>query len=120
VLAMIGYAILGLTLDPNTQAVAMGGIGQTIEAHFHPGPLHLLPPVVVVGLVLRKRPALPVLLLGVVLGALVAITAEGATVGDALRSAMSGYQASTGDPAVDELLSRGGMSSMASTVFLVL
>jgi NhaC family Na+:H+ antiporter len=63
---------------------------------------------------------LPVLLMGVVLGALVAIAAEGATVGAALNAAMSGYKATTGNPAVDELLSRGGMMSMGNTIFLVL
>ncbi|MCX4241430.1 Na+/H+ antiporter NhaC [Paraliomyxa miuraensis] len=119
-IAMVGYTILGLTLDPNTAAAGMGSIGATIEANFHPGLLHLLPPLVVVGLVLRGKPALPVLLLGVVLGAVVAVAAEGATVGSTLSAAMSGYVATTGDAAVDELLSRGGMSSMGSTVFLVL
>ncbi|MCA9651393.1 MAG: Na+/H+ antiporter NhaC [Myxococcales bacterium] len=120
VLAMIGYTILGATLDPDTEAAATGSIQQTIDAHFHPGWLHLLPPLVVVGLVLRRKPALPVLLLGVVLGGVVAILAEGATVGSTLDAAMNGYQSTTGDPAVDDLLSRGGMTSMGSTIFLVL
>lgn len=120
VIAMIGYVILGATLTTNTDAATMGGIGQTIEANFEPGWLHLLPPVVVVGLVLRRKPALPVLLLGVVLGAVVAILANGATVGSTLVAAMDGYVSTTGDPAVDELLSRGGMTSMGSTIFLVL
>lgn len=120
VIAMIGYVILGATLSPDTEAAAMGTIEQTIEQHFSPGLLHLLPPLVVVGLVLRQFPALPVLLLGVVLGGLVAIVGEGAGVGEVLNVIMSGYKSATGDPAVDELLSRGGMSSMANTVFLVL
>ncbi|MEX1364143.1 MAG: Na+/H+ antiporter NhaC [Nannocystaceae bacterium] len=120
VLAMIGYAILGTTLSPDTEGAAMGTIQQTIEANFHPSWLHLMPPLVVVGLVLRRKPALPVLLLGVVLGGAVALLAEGATVGSTLTAVMSGYTSHTGDPAVDELLSRGGMSSMSSTVFLVL
>ncbi|MCH9684332.1 MAG: Na+/H+ antiporter NhaC [Deltaproteobacteria bacterium] len=120
VIAMIGYTILGATLTPDADAASMGTIGQTIDANFHPGLLHLLPPVVVVLFVLRRQPALPVLLLGVVLGGVVAMLAEGATVGDTLNAAMSGYKATTGDPAVDELLSRGGMSSMGNTIFLVL
>lgn len=120
VVAMVGYTILGTTLTPQTEAAATGAIGETIAAHFHPGLLHLLPPLLVVGLVLRRQPALPVLLLGVVLGAVVAVVAEGATVGATLNAAMSGYVSATGDPAVDELLSRGGMSSMGNTIFLVL
>ncbi|HET6583942.1 MAG TPA: Na+/H+ antiporter NhaC family protein, partial [Nannocystaceae bacterium] len=39
---------------------------------------------------------------------------------DVLSAAMKGYKASTGDPAVDELLTRGGLESMESTVLLIL
>jgi len=73
VIAMAGYTILSATMSPTTEAAAMGGIQETIEAHFHPNMLHLLPPLVVVGLVVRRQPALPVLLLGVVAGAAVAL-----------------------------------------------
>ncbi len=120
VIAMIGYAILGATLTPDTQAVSADTIGQAITATFHPGLFHLVPPLVVVALVIGRKPALPVLLLGAVLGAVMAVAIEGATVGEALNAAMSGYVSTTGDPAVDELLTRGGMSSMGNTIFLVL
>jgi Na+:H+ antiporter, NhaC family len=120
VLAMVGYAILGATLTADTEVATMGGIGEAIEAHFHPGLLHLVPLVVVVGLVLRQKPALPVLLLGVALGGALAVVVEGATLGATLGAAMNGYKATTGDPAVDQLLSSGGMSSMSNTVTLVL
>lgn len=120
VLAMVGYTILGATLTPDTQAAQMGDIGATIEASFHPALWHLVPPLVVVGLVLRRMPALPVLLLGVALGGVMAVAVEGATLTATLTATMDGYKAATGDPAVDELLSRGGMSSMSTTVTLVL
>lgn len=120
VLAMVGYTILGATLDPDTQAAGMGDIGGIIEANYHPGLWHLVPPLVVVGLVLRRKPALPVLLLGVVLGGVVALTVEDTGLTAVFDATMSGYVATTGDPAVDELLSRGGMASMSSTVTLVL
>ena len=119
-LAMIGYAILGATLEPDTQAAEMGNIGAVIEASFHPSALHLVPPLVVVSLVLLRMPALPVLLLGVVLGGAMAMLAEGQSLGGILTVTMNGHKAATGEPAVDELLSRGGMSSMSSTVMLVL
>jgi Na+:H+ antiporter, NhaC family len=119
-LAMVGYTILGATLTPDTQAAQMGDIGATIEASFHPAAWHLVPPLVVVGLVLLRMPALPVLLLGVVLGAVMAMAVEGASLTATLTATMDGYKATTGDAAVDELLSRGGMSSMSTTVTLVL
>jgi Na+:H+ antiporter, NhaC family len=70
--------------------------------------------------VLLRMPALPVLLLGVVLGGAMAMALEGATLPTVLDVTMNGFRAATGDAAVDELLSRGGMSSMSSTVMLVL
>ena len=45
-----GYAILGATLTPDTQAVSADTIGQAITATFHPGLFHLVPPLVVVAL----------------------------------------------------------------------
>lgn len=119
VIAMIGYAILGATLEPDVAAAEMGSIGPVIEAAFHPSLWHLVPPLVVVGLVLVRMPALPVLLLGVVLGGATAMLLEGASLPGILDVTMNGYKAATGEPAVDELLSRGGMSSMSSTVTLV-
>lgn len=120
VLAMVGYTILGATLEPDTAAAEMGSIGPVIEATFHPGVWHLVPPLVVVGLVILRMPALPVLLLGVALGGVMAVAVEGASLPGILDVTMNGYKAATGQPAVDELLSRGGMSSMSSTVTLVL
>lgn len=119
VIAMIGYTILGATLEPDVAAAEMGSIGPVIEATFHPSLWHLMPPLVVVGLVLVRMPALPVLLLGVVLGGATAMLLEGASLPGILDVTMNGYKAATGEPAVDELLSRGGMSSMSSTVTLV-
>jgi NhaC family Na+:H+ antiporter len=81
--------------------------------------VHLLPPVVVVGLVMLRRPALPTLLLGAVLGAVLALY-RGTPPPQVVAAAMSGFEASTGHAAVDELLSRGGLLEMGSTVILIL
>jgi Na+:H+ antiporter, NhaC family len=120
VLAMIGYAWLSAGASKAADAESVAAIQATIDAAFHPGIVHALTPLVVVALVLRRVPALPTLLFGVGLGALVAWLVEGASAPAVLSAAMTGYQAATGDPVVDELLTRGGMSSMGDTVFLVL
>ncbi|MEM7151577.1 MAG: Na+/H+ antiporter NhaC [Myxococcota bacterium] len=120
VIAMIGYTILGMNLTPNVDAAASGGLQQVLQANFHPGLLHLLPPTVVLLLVMRRVPALPLLLVGATLGGVVAVVAEGATVGQVFTVALEGYTSATGDPKVDELLTRGGMFKMESTIFLVI
>jgi NhaC family Na+:H+ antiporter len=120
VIAMIGYAVLSAGMSTEADPAAVAAIRSTIEASFHPGIIHLIAPLLVVGLVLRRTPALPALLLGVLIGAVVAVTVEDVSLPQVLVATMSGFTAQTGDPTVDELLSRGGMSSMANTVFLVL
>jgi Na+:H+ antiporter, NhaC family len=119
-IAMIGYTWLSLGMSEAADPGEVAGIQATIRASFDPGLVHLLPPVIVVGLVMRRLPALPTLLLGGLLGAVVAVAVEGAALPDVAEAAMNGYRADTGDAAVDELLSRGGMTSMSSTVLLIL
>jgi NhaC family Na+:H+ antiporter len=66
-----------------------------------------------------QMPALPTLLTGALLGAVLA-GIQGAPIQDVLGAAMSGFAPNTGSAEVDELLARGGMKSMADTVLLVL
>ena len=54
------------------------------------------------------------------MGALVAIGIQGVPVSEVLRAAFEGTTANTGNELVDGLLSRGGFSSMFSTVALII
>ena len=71
-------------------------------------------------MVVLRVPALPALLGGALIGGVTALLAQGATLAEVLQVAQSGYKCSTGVVAVDDLLSRGGMQSMFSTVALVM
>lgn len=119
VLAMIGFTIVGLGLEGKADATAITAITEIIEAQFDPGLRHLLVPLVVAVMVGLRLPALPTLLTGALLGGLLAAF-EGMELGQVLSTAMSGFAPDTGSAEVDELLARGGMSSMADTVLLVL
>lgn len=119
VLAMIGYGVLSLGLEPSHSTDELAAIQATITRNFDPGFVHLLPPLVVVVLVMRRQPALPSLFLGVVLGGFVAL-GQGLGVADVLTAASTGFVSHTGNASVDDLLSRGGMMSMASTVLLIM
>ena len=117
VIAMIVYAVMspGVPEQADTSSV---GLAATLAQHFDPGLLQVVPPVAVLTMVILRMPALPTLVLGAVLGGVVAMI-EGASVQTVLDAMMSGYTSKTGDAALDELLTRGGMVSMGSTVFLV-
>jgi NhaC family Na+:H+ antiporter len=119
VLAMIGFFVLGLGLEQAADPGTVASITAIIDAEFNPGLVHLVVPAIVAIMVGLRLPALPTLLTGALLGAVLAVL-RGATIPEVLAAAMAGYVPDTGSPEVDELLKRGGMESMASTVLLVL
>jgi NhaC family Na+:H+ antiporter len=125
VLAMIGFTILGSGLESSAQPEQIDAIRGTLDEVFDPGLRHLIPPALVGFMVYRRMPALPSLFCGALAGAALSLWGtSGATwlddIGSAMAAAMSGYEPDTGNAAVDELLKRGGIESMASTVLLVL
>ena len=91
---------------------------------------------VVVVLAVRKFPAYPTILVGALTGLLFALlfqpdavaalgAAEGrsralAMFAGAWQSLFNGYSVQTGNAAVDELVTRGGMASMLQTIWLIL
>jgi len=119
IIAMTAYAVIGLTLDTQAPGEDIGTIHALISQQFSPGLIHLSVPLVVGLLVARKTPALPALLLGAILGGGLAVV-QGVAITDVLVAAMDGYAPDTGNAAVDELLARGGMTSMSGTVLLIL
>ena len=119
IVAMVGFTIVGWDLEGAAEPEAIAAITEVIETKFHPGLIHLLVPGVVAVMVAFKLPALPTLLTGALLGGVFAAL-QGMPIQEVLSTAMTGYAPDTGSPEVDELLARGGMSSMADTVLLVL
>jgi NhaC family Na+:H+ antiporter len=71
-------------------------------------------------MVVLRLPAVPAVLGGWGLGAIVAAAVQRQPIGAILQVAYSGVKTDTGHKLVDNLLSRGGFSSMLSTVALVL
>jgi NhaC family Na+:H+ antiporter len=121
IISLIIYAIMGLKysgqdLDVSKLQVIFDGL----QKSFVINPILLLPPVIVIILVVKKFPAIPGLFIGVVLGAILAVTVQGTSYGDLLNVLNSGYTGDSGVKMVDELLNRGGLQSMMSTVSLIL
>lgn len=119
VIAMIGFSIVGLRLEGTADASAVAGIITILDQHFDPGLQHLAVPCIVALMVARQFPALPTLLVGALLGAGQAWLG-GMEPRVVLATMMEGFKPATGDATVDELLARGGMTSMSATVLLVL
>ncbi|MFC3679042.1 Na+/H+ antiporter NhaC [Bacterioplanoides pacificum] len=107
-----------------------------LQANFNLGAHLLIPVVVVFVLAWRRVPALITLAAGALIGGLFAVLFQQEAIGrfissegiaSAERSLLAvwtalfdGYVSETGNDALDSLLSRGGMSSMLNTVWLIL
>ena len=121
VIALTLYTLIGLRFrHGEMEREAVQQIMTAIQHHFFISPVLLLPALLVIAMVIFRIPALPALLGGSVLGMVCALIFQHAAWGDVLRAAQSGYVLQSGLPAVDELLSRGGLESMLPTVALIM
>ena len=91
-----------------------------LEQNFNLSLILLLPPLLVIFMVVFRIPALPALLAGGALGGIMGMLFQGLSLHEVFSAAQSGYVSDTGVEAVDELLSRGGLESMMSTISLIL
>ncbi len=134
-LAVLAFAGIGLLYTPGRYDPAMiQDIVSTLEGAFQIRWHLLLVPLLVIVLAARRVPAIPALVIGGLLGALVAVLAQPqqcvAKTGDdftlaagyirILDTAYNGFVMKSGHPVVDDLLSRGGMVNMFSTVSLIM
>lgn len=74
--------------------------------------------IVLLVLNLMKFPAIPGMVIGSLLGVILAITVQGVSVGDVIAGLNYGYVKSTGVDVVDTLLCRGGIQNMMYTFSL--
>jgi NhaC family Na+:H+ antiporter len=94
-------------------------IRSVLAANFNLSPALLLAPALVIVVVALRVAALPALLGGTLLGGLMALWMQDSSLDQVLEVAQRGFVADTGSELVDELLTRGGLESMMSTVALV-
>ena len=136
VIALIGFVIVGFVESGEASSSGLETTLEALEANFTINVLMLAPVAVVVFMASRKFPAIASILTGVLAGmltalifqrpAIAALTAD-ASAGPTMAAVkalwtvlFNGYSATTGNENLDNLLSRGGMSSMLNTVWLIL
>ncbi len=121
VIALGLYTWLGIS---GTAANAVGGndIAQmqaTLAGMQHISPWLLMPPVVVLVLAVCKQPALPSLVLGALVAAVMTFFLQKTPLDQICLQFLQGFKAESGNGAVDKLLSKGGMESMLYTILLI-
>lgn len=136
IIALLLFTVLGLTNAAPRDTASVQAILASLEASFVIGPHMLIPAVLVIGLVVRKVPATPALIVGALTGCLFAVIFQpgavttlaaspdlpnwAALVKGCWQALASGFTLTSGNAALDDLLSRGGMGSMLNTVWLIL
>lgn len=121
VISLILYFLLGLQFDGqigSNESVEL--ILSTLSNNFTLNPILILPPLLVLVLIYLKKPTLPVFGVGIIAGCLLAVIFQGRELLEVFTALDGGYTDSINVPIVDEILQRGGMSSMLGTVALLI
>ena len=134
-IALVLFTAVGFGADAGTDSATLGELKTTLDSVFNITPWSLLPLAVVFFMAYKKVPPMPTILFGALLGGVMAVITQPETVLVFADSphlpqwmAMTkgvwlvlanGFVSSTGNSGVDDLLTRGGMSSMLVTIWLV-
>ncbi|ADP32946.1 Na+/H+ antiporter NhaC [Bacillus atrophaeus] len=80
----------------------------------------LIPAVIVVVLLALKKPSMPVIVVGALLGAIWASVFQGMNFAEAIGTAYNGFHIDTGMKFIDGILNRGGITGMLDTLVVIL
>ena len=121
-ISLVLYAFLGMgysgggSVDSETYSAILN----TLETKFTLNPVLLLPPVLVLGLILKRKPTLPVFGAGIILAIFLAVFVQDQSFTDVMKAAASGGKMDTGNAMVNKMVNRGGLSSIMSSVGLII
>jgi len=111
---LVGFGFSTKPLESKTLTV----MTQTLRKNFKFSVLLLIPIIIVFYFALAKKPTIPSLLISSVAAGVLGVAYQNLSVRDFALVANSGFSARTGDPAVDQLLSRGGLISMLNVLLI--
>ncbi|MCW8124950.1 Na+/H+ antiporter NhaC [Microbulbifer halophilus] len=134
VIALVVFSIIGLTADTgNASAEDIQLLLGALQEEFNISIVSLLPLALLLFMAWRKIPAYPTLIIGALVGCLIALVFEPETArrlggGDGFLAAVKGawyslfdgYESTSSNENVAALLSKGGMSSMLNTIWLII
>ena len=133
-ITLIIFLFLGLNLDTQTSADDIITIQNAIKSKFNISIWLFTVPAIVIGLIIKKIPAIPALFIGTILGGIAAIIFQTEIITE-LGGSNNYFQNSftvlmdamardvnivTENGMINELLSTGGMNGMLNTVWLIL
>lgn len=120
VISILLYGLIGTRFSGSMDTKNIAMILSTLKENFVIHPVLLVPPCLVIIMVIKRIPPLPSLLTGTIIGGIFGMAAQSKSLGEIIQAAQSGYISQTGIEMVDNLLTRGGMENMMSTVALII
>ncbi|WP_300330134.1 Na+/H+ antiporter NhaC [Fusobacterium sp.] len=121
VITMILFTMMGMKYSQiEVDASVLNSILTTLTKEFNITPFLFIVPIITIGLVVKRAPAIPSLLFGSLIGGVAAIIFQGTALKDFITVLQIGYVSNSGNEMVDALLTRGGMNSMINTVALII
>lgn len=133
-IALAGFTLLGMFYVGGVSDLGrIEKISESIYSVFNINPYLFTLPILVLVLIIKKIPALPALIVGCFFGAIFIILFQKnllvsqlgpslqakRVLGKIIEVAYKGFQFKTKDESINALLSRGGMTSMLNTVWLI-
>lgn len=121
VIAIVGYLILNFKYSAKAGAGSdIAGVMVSLKEQFVITPLLILPLLLLILMICFKIPAIPGLVISMLIGIVCAFFVQGQDIGTIGTVLSYGYECNTGNASLDELLSKGGLQNMMWTVSLIL
>ncbi|MGG3033255.1 malate-H+/Na+-lactate antiporter MleN [Bacillus stercoris] len=111
-----GFMYGGKNIDLDKVDFLKSSLQNTFDIHIW----MLIPAVVVIVLLAMKKPSMPVIVIGALLGAIWAVAFQGMNPADAIATAYNGFSIKTDVEFLNGLLNRGGIVGMLSSLVVII
>ncbi len=132
-ISLVLFTVIGLNLETSATSVDVSNVLGAIDERFNITLWLLLPPVITLGLIIKRVDAIPALFVGILAGVVCALIFQQELIADLLNDAdsyplyrvvmdtlFSGVDIATSNEMLNDLFSAGGMQGMLGTVWLIL
>ena len=120
-ITLVFFLVLGFRYgDSGADVSAINIIRDGLASNIKISPLLLLPPLAVIVSIALKVPAIPGIVIGILLGVVEAFIFQGSNLGEVLNAAYSGFTSETGIELIDKLLTAGGLENMMYSISLTI
>lgn len=121
IISFIVFAILGRKFaDVDMKLESITTTLTVLQDSFYIAPWLLIVPLAVIVMVAKKVPAIPALVIGIIMGFILQIVVQGDSLQTALSTLQSGFILTSGNELVDQLFNQGGLDGMMNTVSMTI